>query len=271
MKNIPRLQAGVLVALALAATLSGAPARAQTQSGAQTQTTSDAIVKRLDPTDFNSRFEMRNEYQDLQNGGSINLLVPRIEYAVSSALSIRLETPIVSSDPNTATNDGESGFGNLLLRGSYRATRGEGYAIVMGVEAIFDTASKDSLGNGKDLISPLVFASINVPSLRSVFFPFIQYYQTIGGDDTRPDVNYTSIKTVLLTRWPDRIYTAVEPNFIIDHEHSDRVGMTLEGEVGRFLNRNVALWARPGVGVYGDNLPQVYNWNFEVGFRYIFN
>ena len=260
-----------LAAFFLSATLLVASAHAQTESGGATQTASDAIVKRLDPTDFNTRLEVRNEYQDLQSGGSVNLLVPRLDYAVSNALSLRVETPIVNSDPNTAGNNGESGFGNLLFRASYRAARGEGYALVVGGELILDTASKDTLGNGKDVFAPLAFGSIDLPNLRSVFFPFLQYYTTIGGDDARPDVHYTSIKTVLLTRWPDRFYTVVEPHFIIDHEHSDRVGVTLEGEVGRFLNRNVALWARPGVGLHGDNLPQVYNWNFEVGFRYIFN
>jgi hypothetical protein len=260
-----------LAALTLCASFLVPAVHAQTGNGAATQTASDAIVKRLDPTDFNSRFEVRNEYQDLQGGGSINLLVPRLDYAVSSALSLRVETPVVSSDPGSAGNNGESGFGNLLLRASYRAVRGAGYAVVVGGELTLDTASKDTLGNGKDVFAPLAFGSFDLPGLRSVFFPFLQYYTSIGGDDARPDVHYTSIKTVLLTRWPDRFYTVVEPHFIIDHEHADRVGVTLEGEVGRFLDRNVALWARPGIGLHGDNLPQVYNWNFEVGFRYIFN
>lgn len=271
MRTSLRPNARGLAALVLVSGLLAPTVHAQTGNGAATQATSDAIVKRLDPTDFNTRLEVRNEYQDLQGGGSVNLLVPRLDYAVNNALSLRVETPIVSSDPHTAGNNGESGFGNLLFRASYRAARGEGYALVVGGELILDTASKDTLGNGKDVFAPLAFGSIDLPNLRSVFFPFLQYYTTIGGDDARPDVHYTSIKTVLLTRWPNRLYTVVEPHFIVDHEHADRVGVTLEGEVGRFLNRNVALWARPGIGLHGDNLPQVYNWNFEVGFRYIFN
>lgn len=263
--NVRGLAAGFLAASLLAVS-----AHAQTGNGEATQAASDAFVKRLDPTDFNSRFEVRNEYQDLQGGGSVNLLVPRLDYAVSSALSLRVETPVVHSDPD-AVGGSETGFGNLLFRASYRAARGAGYAVVVGGELILDTASKDALGNGKNVVAPFVFGSIDVPGLRSVFFPFIQHFVTLGGDDARPDVHYTGIKPVLLTRWPDRFYTVVEPHFIIDHEHADRVGLTLEGEVGRFLNRNVALWARPGVGLHGDNLPQVYNWNFEVGFRYIFN
>lgn len=247
-----------------------ASAEAQSQAGTDAANGSESVVKRIDPTDFSTRLEVRNEYQDLQGGG-MNMLVPRLDYAVSKTFSLRLETPIVAADPNTPGNNGESGLGNLLVRTSYRAARGEGYAVVVAAEFNFNTASKDSLGTGKNVIAPLVFASLDMPRFHSVFFPFLQHYFTVSGDDARPDVNYTSLKTVWLTRWPDRYYTVVEPHFIIDHEHADRVGLTLEGEFGRFLDRNLALWVRPGVGLHGDNIPLVYNWNFEVGLRYIFN
>jgi hypothetical protein len=45
----------------------------------------------------------------------------------------------------------------------------------------------------------------------------------------------------------------------------------LEVEAGRFLNPQTMLYPRPGAGVFGDNVSQVYNWNFEVGLRYFFN
>lgn len=274
MKIWYRSTRGVLAAWT-AATVFGfaapAVAQAQAQAGTEAANGSESVVKRIDPTDFSTRLEVRNEYQDLQGGGSMNMLVPRLDYAVSSTFSLRLETPIVAADPNTPGNNGDSGMGNLLVRTSYRAARGQGYAVVVAAEFIFDTASKDSLGSGKNVIAPLVFASLDVPRYHSVFFPFLQHYFTVSGDDARPDANYTSFKPVWLTRWPDRYYTVVEPHFIIDHERGDRVGLTLEGEFGRFLDRNLALWARPGVGLHGDNIPLVYNWNFEVGLRHILN
>lgn len=247
------------------------PAEAQAQSGNEAADGSDSVVKRVDPTDFSSRVEVRNEHRDLQDGGSINLLAPRLDYAVSNAFSLRLEIPIVSAEPNAPDNNGEAGLGDLLVRTSYRASRGGGYAMVMAADFSFDTASKDSLGTGKNVIAPLVFASLDMARYDSVFFPFLQHYITVSGDHARPDVSYTSIKTVWLTRWPEHYYTVVEPHIIIDHERADRVGLTLEGELGRFLNRNLGVWARPGIGLHGDNMPQVYNWNIEVGFRYIFN
>jgi hypothetical protein len=220
---------------------------------------------------FADRVEVRNEYRQLQQGGSVNLIVPRLDYALAEDLGIRIELPVVTSNPDAPGSDRETGFGDLLARGSFRVARGAGWSVVAGAELTLDTASKDSLGEGKIVIAPLVFASLDWPRYASVFFPTLQYFSSLGGNDARPDVHYTSLKPILLTRWRDDAYTIVEPNIIIDHERSDRVGLTLEVEGGRFLNRNLALWVRPGFGLYGDNLPTVYNWNFQFGVRYFLN
>jgi hypothetical protein len=238
-------------------------AQVDTASGA------DAAPTSGQPVDFRStRIEIRNEYQDLQGGGTVDMIVPRVDFSVNPDLSLRIETPIVFADPGTPGNNGESGIGDLLFRGSYRVAHGPGYAIVAGSEIILNSASKDSLGMGKNVIAPLIFASIDVPQCNSVVFPFLQHYMTMGGDDGRTDVHYTSLKAPFLTRWSNLVYTILEPQMVIDHARADKVGMTLEGEVGRFLNRDLAIWGRPGFGLFGDNLPQVYDWKLEVGVRF---
>jgi hypothetical protein len=231
-------------------------AQVETASGA------DAAPRSSQPADFRTtRAEIRDEIQGLQGGGTVYMIVPRVDFSANPDLSFRIETPMVFADT-------ESGIGDFLFRGSYRVARGAGYAIVAGSEIILNTARKDALGMGKNVIAPLVFASIDLPQYNSVVFPFLQHYVTLSGDDARRDVHYTSIKSAFLTRWPNLMYTIVEPQVIVDHERADKVGLTLEGEIGRFLNRDTAIWARPGIGLFGDNLPQVYNWKFEVGVRF---
>ena len=231
---------------------------------------STSTQARAEPLDFRMRAELRDEYVDYQRGGGSNMLVPRLDYAIDPAFSVRIEAPLVTSGPELAGESNQSGFGDLLLRASYRAARGPGYAVVVGAEAILDTASEDSLGYGKQVLAPLVYASIDVPRCRSVLFPFVQRFFTVGGDDARADVDYTLFKAAMLTRWPDRMYTVIEPQVVIDHERADRVGAVLEVEGGRFLSRQLTVFARPGVGLHGDDLPQVYNWNLKVGVRYSF-
>jgi hypothetical protein len=237
-------------------------AQVETASGAE------AVREGSRPASFGSnRVEVRDEYQNLQDGSSIYMIVPRVDFSASPDVSFRIEAPVVVSDSGLPGGDTESGLGDLLFRASYRVARGTGYALVAGGELILNTAAKDALGTGKNVIAPLVFASIDLPRYDSVVFPLLQQYLTLGGDDERADVHYTSIKSTLLTRWPDLIYTILEPQVVVDYVGANKVGMTLEGEFGRFLNRNTAVWVRPGIGLFGDNLAEVYNWKFEIGAR----
>jgi hypothetical protein len=228
----------------------------------------DSVTQRLDPTDFKSRVETRYEYQSLQSGGVKQLIVPRYEYAFSKALALRLEVPYVVNEPAGSGVDDEHGVGDVQIRPAWRIVRGEGFAVVAAAEITLDTASDDGLGTGKNVVAPLAFASIGLPRLQSVLFPFAQQIVSIGGDDDRSDINTTLLRLGLLTRWPNRFYTFLEPSLYIDWERDQRTGFTLELEIGRLMNRQLAIWARPGAGVWGDKLPVIYDWNFEVGFRY---
>lgn len=268
MSYAQRLRAHILFAYFLTAAAGfGFPGVAISQ--VESVSGADAAPKSNQPAEFRgSRFEIRDEYQNLQGGGTVYMLAPRVDFEVSPDLSFRVETPMVFADPGTSANDGESGMGDLLFRGSYRVARGAGYAVVAGSELILNTAEHDALGMGKNVIAPLVYASIDLPQYDSVVFPFLQHYVTLGGDGARTDVHYTSIKSTFLTRWPNLVYTIVDPQLIVDHARADKVGMTLEGEIGHFLNRDTAIWARPGIGLFGDNLPQVYDWKFEIGVRF---
>jgi hypothetical protein len=255
----------LLVSLLLLAALSAA---AQTQEEAQLPTKS--MVTRIDPTDFFTRLVVRNEYRSLQSGREMNLFVPRLEYAFSKTFQAWVEVPAVhakSEDPGIGS---ETGLGDILLRGAIRAARGERYAVVLGADLILDTASEPVLGTGKYQFGPLVFASLEVPRLRSTFFPFYQHYFSFAGDNNRPDINYASIRpSAILTKWPNRFYTVIDPNFFIDFERDMDSGMMLEFEIGRAISKNLNVWIRPGVGVYGD-IPRVYDWNLEGGIRYYF-
>jgi len=244
------------------------PGVTQSQEAAQLPTKS--VVTRIDPTDFFTRLVVRNEYRSLQSGEEINLFLPRLEYALSKTFQVQVEVPVAYADPEAVEIDSETGLGDIRLRGAIRAARGKRYAVVVATDLVMDTASEATLGLGKYRLGPLVFASIEVPRLRSTFFPFYQHYFSFAGDRNRRDINYASIRpSVILTKWPNRWYTVIDPNFFVDFEGDADSGMTLELEIGHPLGKNMNFWIRPGIGVYGD-IPQVYDWNFECGLRYYF-
>jgi hypothetical protein len=231
----------------------------------------ETVVRRLDPTDFRTRIEMRGRQQDFQSGYERFQLLPRLDYAFGKQLSIRFETPLTYADPNQPGQSPQSGFGDLLVRLSYRALRGKGYAVVTALETTFDTASDPLLGLGTTVVSPVVFASIDVPALKSTFFPGFQHYASVGGGANSPNINYTQFRTVLFTRWPNRFYTVLDGQYFVDYERNNRFGMLVEVEGGRLLSKHVGVWVRPGAGLTGDNVRGVYNWQIEAGIRYLFD
>jgi hypothetical protein len=226
--------------------------------------------KKIQAGSFSPRIFVRNEYRSNQDGSYMNFLVPLVEVPLGELYSLRTEVPVITRNPRIPGTDADTGIGDIVTRLSRTVFACDGYAMVFGLEYTFDSATEQSLGSGKQLLSPVIYGSVRMPRLNSILFPLAQYYESIGGDDARPDVRQTVIKPMMLTRLPNRFYTFVEPTIIVDHEHNDRVGVNLEIEAGRFVNPQTMAYLRPGAGLVGDNMQQVFNWNFEVGFRYFF-
>lgn len=232
---------------------------------------SASFVKRLDPTDFRTRLELRDKIQEPQFGGLRNIVLPKIDYAFSKTFALRIELPMATWDTGRSGLDAQTGMGDVSIRAALRLLRTPGFALVAGVEGILDTASDSLLGYGRNVVAPFMFMSFDAPTLHSTIFPNLQHFHAVDGDSNLAQVNYTQGKLFVLTRWPNRFYTGTEALVIVDHVRNNRMGATLEVEAGRFLDQHVAVWVRPGVGLAGDDIPQIYNWNVEVGLRYLFD
>jgi len=228
------------------------------------------IAKRLDPTDFRSRIEFRNRLQEPQSGGIRNTAFARLEYAFSKTWLVRVETPVMVYDAEKPGSVTEGGMSDLLVRANVRLLRTEHMALVAGAEFLLDTASDRALGSGHHIGGPIAFLSIESHSLHTTFFPLVQHMESFAGDSSRREVNYTMTRLFALTRWPGRFYTGTELSIYYDHERNQE-GATLELEMGRFITPHIAVWTRPGIGNWGDRIPQVYNWDLEFGIRYLFD
>ena len=229
--------------------------------------TSGDVAKRIDPTDFKNRFDLRSEFNQYATASN-QLIIPRFEYALSKSLGFRTELPVSRYDP--ADGGASAGIGNLLTRIAWRAVRNDDYALVVGSELTFDTASNANLGSGKHVLAPFVFAAIDLPRAKSVFFPYIQYGKAIGGDASREDVNYTNMRGSLLTRWPDKMYSFIEYSYWIDHQHSNVTSSQVKAEVGKFLLPKTGFYVRPGTGLSGTDQRFGVHWSLELGLRHFF-
>ena len=226
------------------------------------------VTKRIDPTDFKNRFDLRSEYIDYGTASSY-AITARGEYAFTNALALRVELPVARYDTGTGTAT-DQGIGNLLTRLAWRAVRGDGYAMVMGSELIFNTASDANLGNGKNVLAPFAFWSIDIPAAKSVFFPYIQHGRSYSGETSREAVHYTNLRTSLLTRWPSKVYSFVEVSYWFDHERSNSYSSNIKAEVGRFLTPKTGVYIRPGSGLSGTDNRLGVKTTMEIGMRHFF-
>ena len=78
------------------------------------------------------------------------------------------------------------------------------------------------------------------------------------------------LKPMFMKILRNKRYLFVDPTFIVDHENSDRLGLNLELEYGKLFSKRLMAYIRPGAGVHGDKMQQVFDWNIETGFRYFF-
>jgi hypothetical protein len=226
------------------------------------------VAKRIDPTDFKHRFDLRSEYIDYGTASTYTI-TPRGEYAFTNALALRVELPVARYDTGTGTAS-DQGIGNLLTRLAWRAVRGDGYAMVTGSELILNTASEANLGNGKNVLAPFAFWSIDIPAAKSVFFPYIQYGRSYSGETSREAVHYTNLRTSLLTRWPSKVYSFVEVSYWIDHERSNSYSSNIKAEVGRFFTPKTGFYIRPGTGMSGTDNRLGMKSTMEIGMRHFF-
>lgn len=243
------------------------PNQAATAPAPAPATSTVDIAKRIDPTDFKNRFDLRSEFVDYGTA-SVQTLVPRFEYAFSKSLGFRTELPIARYDP--ATGGASAGIGNLLTRVAWRALRTDDYSVVVGSELTFDTASSAALGSGKHVLGTFAFAAIDLPQAKSVFFPYIQYGKAIGGDASREDVQYTNLRASVLTRWPAKTYSFVEYSYFIDHERSNVASSQIKAELGQFVLPKTGFYVRPGTGLTGTDQRLGMRWSLEFGIRHFF-
>ena len=269
-RNLPfHLLCALLLAMAMAQSVSADDSAVkQPPTEARPTDTSVDVAKRIDPTDFKNRFDLRGEHIDYGTVSTYTV-TPRGEYAFTNSIGLRVELPVVRYDPGSGTAS-DQGIGNLLTRLAWRAVRGDGYAMVVGSELIFNTASDTTMGNGKNVIAPLVFWSIDIPQAKSVFFPFIQHGRSYSGETSREAVHYTNLRTSLLTRWPSKVYSFVEVSYWFDHERSNSYSSNIKAEVGRFFTPKTGFYIRPGTGISGTDNRLGVKSTMEIGMRHFF-
>lgn len=224
-----------------------------------------------DPTAIVGRVQLSSQYADLPHGARLSDSVARVDIPFRSNWLLRVDTPFHRwLDPNIPGMGSAQGLGNLSAILGWRAYNTPEYAFLIGVASSFPTASDDRLGSGKYTVGPIVATGRFLPRLESFLFGVFQHSVSAGGDPSRADLSFTNASVQINTIWAERWWSTVQGVWQVDWERKAKSSMTVEVELGRNVVGRWGMYVRPGIGIWGTNVPGAYDWNVEVGTRYMF-
>ena len=152
-----------------------------------------------------------------------------------SMLLVRPVFPLVTQ-PNIEGEGSETGFGDMQVFSMYGPDKKEGVIWGGGLTFVFPTAGSDRLGAGKWQMGPAAMA-LSINSKRTLGL-LVQHWNSIGGDEARPDVTRTDIQYIIRFQVPGKgMSIGMGPNATIDWEAES--GQKLTFPVGLGITKTV--------------------------------
>jgi len=214
-------------------------------------------------------WQLSSQYSDLPHGARLSDTVARVDIPFRGNWLLRVDTPFHRwLDFNRPGMSSAQGLGNLSTLLGWRAYNTPEYAFFIGAASTFPTASDNTLGSGKYTVGPLIATGRFLPQWESFLFGVFQHSISAGGDPSRSDISLTQANIQINTIWAERWWSTVQGAWQVNWERKATSSMTFEVELGRNLVDRWGMYLRPGVGIWGNDVP--YDWNVEVGTRYMF-
>lgn len=230
-----------------------------------------AIAARMgtDPTAIVGRVETLFRHNALEGGSRASNVVGRVDVPYHKNVVLRADLPYVWSNPNQPGTSKQDGLGDLLVRAGGRVYSDPADTIFVGMDFTFPTAD-DKLGTGKYTVGPGVATAHVFPAWDSIIFGLLQQQFSVGGDPSRNNVSTSLLQCWFNTIWTDHWWTQIEAVAQVNWERKATTSMTFEFEGGYRFTKDWGVWLRPGIGLWGRNLPGAYDWDFAIGIRRMF-
>jgi hypothetical protein len=224
-----------------------------------------------DPTAIVGRLQLTGQYLDLARGAEATVSTARVDLPFRRDFLLRMDMPfLMTSDPNRPGLSSQSGASDLAVTAGWRVYNTPEYALLVGALTRFPTATHDTLGSGKYTVGPAIATARFLPRLDSFLIGLLSYQTSVGGDPSRKDVSLLNLTAQVNSFWGERWWTVFQAIWQVDFERSGKSSMTMELEAGRNLIGRFGAYVRPGIGIWGRDLIGAYQWNIEVGIRYMF-
>jgi hypothetical protein len=229
----------------------------------------EQIDNGTDPTKLSRNAQIRFESLDLGDGFTNNILFLRFTQPLGSSQksSLEFKLPVVS---NNIAGDADYGIGDVILKFSHLPVLTQKYAILLTLEASFDTADKAEHGLGSNVLRPGITYARFLPG-GSLFAPTVQHAFSVGDvDQGRIKVNNTVIDLYYVPKLKNpRNYMTIDPAVLYDWER-EKLSASLAVTFGRVIPTALpgtsSVFIKPSIGIGNE---RAYNWGLEVGFKVV--
>lgn len=224
-----------------------------------------------DPTAIVGRIQLSSTYSDLPRGARASDTIARVDLPFKKDYLLRLDAPFLRwSAPTGSGATGKKGISDIAVTAGWRMYNTPEYAVFVGVVSTMPTASETILGLGKYTVGPTIATGRIIVDWDSFLFGLFTQPMSVGGDPARNDLNFSRLIIAMNTLWEKRWWSTAQAVLEADWERKGKTGMAFEFEVGRNIVGTWGMFARPGVGIFGQGVGTTYDWNVEVGIRRTF-
>ncbi len=163
------------------------------------------------------------------------------------------------------TGSSHNDFESVVLKGIYfpkEGIRGElKYRLAFGMDWIVDLGDKDKgIGSGSDQIGPFGGIALGLKS-GTMIIPLVQQFLSYSGDD----VNTTAFRLIALKPLPHQMWIKLDGKLPVDWENDEAIPATAELQLGKNINKFMALYMDGLVGIGCD---KPYDWGIGTGIRF---
>lgn len=222
-------------------------------------------VRGVNPADNLTKFELLPKFSmvDSDNDISVSTLTLKYDRAIQGKYGINVELPVSYFDSPFRH---DFGLSDLNVRGRVQFRDGR-WTYITAAEAVFPTASADTLGSGKFQLNP-VLVGVYAFSPQTFAAGIAKHHFSIAGDSDRDDIVQGQYRVLVAHTTKSGWWFLADPQLWVDYHNDGRMQFGAEGEIGKMVGKTTGVWIHGGGRIAGDWYRE--DWNISAGVRFIF-
>lgn len=223
-----------------------------------------------DPTAINGYYQLEYGRTAFTNNLVTNSATAEARLPITPNFVVRLTMPYAWADLNQPRGFTTNGASDFQVRTGGRLYASPNVAVFIGGDATFPTGSNDRLSTGKYTLGPGGAVAVPLPRIRSLFFTFIQDFNSVGGDPSRTNIHFARVSSAVNTIWSERWWSTASMEWDMDWNRNRKTTMNLLGEVGHRFDQHWNVFVSSGAGVMGRDTFLGLDWTVQAGVRWVF-